>query len=67
MCYPLSPSRSDLDFHLVLVKGKWSQNIREITKSDSYLSGSFGENRVVFLIGETPEKKGESLRFLGLF
>ena len=52
---------------MVLVKGKCHRKFREITKPAPYLSGSFGENRDVFPIGKIPEKKEESLRFLGFF
>ena len=72
MCYPnvlLSPFCSILDFHLEWwCKGENGQRkIREITKPAPYLSGSFAKNWGVVPIGKIPEKKKESLKFLGDF
>ena len=51
-------------------KGNGHRKFREITEPVpylSYLSGSFRENRGAFPKGKIPEKKEESLRFLGFF
>ena len=53
-----------LRFSLGAGKGKI---VPEITKPAPYLSGSFGENRGVFSIGKTPEKKGRKFEISVVF
>ena len=73
MCYPtvtLSPFCSALDINLDGA-GKWkmvTENLEKLLNLlHTYHTYLVQENRGVFPIGKIPEKKEESLRFLGFF